>query len=161
MANPNRNLTGETPSNEPPAKIAWRCTCFNARRAARAATEMYDRILAPSGVGAAQFTLLGAVAMLGPGPISRLAENLSLDRTTLTRNLKLLQKQGWIAADPGRDRRERVVSLTEDGRAALARAMPLWRAAQDRMEKQLGAERLRRLHEDLAALASIAGTAPD
>lgn len=143
------------------AKIAWRCTCFNTRRAARAVTEFYDRVLQPSGVGAAQFTLLGAIAMLGPGPISRLADNMALDRTTLTRNLKLLQKQGLIGTEPGEDRRERVVSLTEEGEAAFERAKPLWQQAQSHIESEFGAERWRRLQEDLTALSQIAGAATE
>ena len=137
-------------------KIAWRCTCFNARKAARSVTEFYDRALAPSGVTAPQFTLLGAIAMLGPGPIMRLAENLALDRTTLTRNLKILQKQGWVALAPGEDRRERVVSLTDAGKAAFDRTMPYWHKAQAQVEETLGAETWRRLHEDLGALAKLA-----
>lgn len=137
-------------------KVAWRCTCFNTRRAARAITEFYDRVLAPSGVSATQFTLLGAIAMLGPGPIARLAGHMALDRTTLTRNLKLLQTLGWVETAPGEDRRERVVSLTEDGTRAFERALPLWRAAQNRIEAGLGADRWRRLQDDLAALGALA-----
>lgn len=136
-------------------KIAWRCTCFNTRKAARSVTDFYDRALAPSGVTAPQFTVLGAITMLGPGPIMRLAENLALDRTTLTRNLKILQKQGWVALTPGEDRRERVVSLTEAGEAAFERTLPYWHRAQEKVEETLGAETWRRLHEDLAALADL------
>lgn len=110
---------------------------------------------------AAQFTLLGAIAMLGPGPISRLADNMTLDRTTLTRNLKLLQKQGLVGTEPGEDRRERVVTLTEEGEAAFERANPLWREAQSRIEAAFGAERWRRLQEDLTALSDIASRASE
>jgi len=134
-------------------KIAWRCTCYNTRKTARAVTEFYDRVLEPSGVTATQFTLLGAISILGPGPISRLAENMALDRTTLTRNLKLLQKTGWIGMRPGADRRERVVSLTPDGQAAVERATPMWRDAQSRIESTLGTDRWHRLQDDLTTLA--------
>lgn len=119
-------------------------------------TELYDRALAPVGISAPQFTLLGAIAILGPGPVSRLAGHLALDRTTLTRNLKLLEKQDWIETRPGEDRRERVASLTADGQAALERALPLWREAQARVEGALGGERWRRLQDDLADLAALA-----
>lgn len=142
-------------SDIPTSRIAWRCTCFNTRKAARVVTEFYDRALAPSGVTAPQFTLLGAVTMLGPGPILRLAENLALDRTTLTRNLKILQKHGWVTLTPGEDRRERVVDLTEEGKAAFDRTLPYWNKAQSKVEETLGEETWRRLHDDLAKLADL------
>ena len=139
-------------------KIAWRCTCFNTRKAARSVTEFYDRALAPSGVTAPQFTLLGAITMLGPGPIMRLAENLALDRTTLTRNLKILQKQGWVTLTPGEDRRERVVSLTETGKAVFDRTFPYWQRAQEKVESVLGEETWRHLQDELAKLNDLAET---
>jgi DNA-binding MarR family transcriptional regulator len=152
------------PIQDKPARarrIAWSCTCFNARRAARAVTEYYDRALKPSGITASQVSMLGGIKMTGPAPIQRLAEVLDLDHTTLTRNLKLLADAGWITARPGEDRRERVVALTSAGEAALARAMPHWQAAQRAVQDRLGAERWRRLLDDLAALAELpAGEEP-
>lgn len=136
-------------------RVAWSCTCFNTRRAARAVTAYYDRALAPSGVTASQISMLGGIKMTGPAPIQRLSEVLDLDHTTLTRNLKLLADAGWITAHPGADRRERVIALSPEGEAALARAMPLWQAAQRRVQERLGPERWRRLLDDLAALAEL------
>ena len=100
-------------------RVAWHCTCFNVRRASRAVTQFYDDIMAPSGIKATQFTMLGAVALMGPASVTRLAAHLALDRTTLTRNLKVLADQGLVSIAAGDDKRERVVSLTEQGRAAL------------------------------------------
>ena len=77
-------------------RVAWRCTCFNIRRASRAVTQFYDQIMAPSGIKATQFTMLGAVAMMGSPSVTALSQQLNLDRTTLTRNLKVLVKMGLI-----------------------------------------------------------------
>lgn len=65
-----------------------------------------------------------------------------MDRTTLTRNLKPLERQGWLRSEPGQDQRTRLVSLTTDGEAALTKALPLWRQAQTSVEETLGQQRL-------------------
>ena len=93
-----------TKPNPTQVRVAWHCTCFNVRRAARAVTQFYDDIMAPSGIKATQFTMLGAVAMMGPASVTRLAEHLALDRTTLTRNLKGLADLGLIEISAGKDR---------------------------------------------------------
>lgn len=142
-------------------RIAWRCICFNARKASRDVTQLYDRMLAPSGIRATQFTMLGALALTGSVTMSDLAARLGLDRTTLTRNLKLLEASGLIDVSRGRDRRERIVCLTAEGDRAVRRAMPHWRRAQDRMIAAFGAERWRRMVEDLAALADLAEIADE
>lgn len=136
-------------------RVAWHCTCFNVRRASRAVTQFYDDIMAPSGVKATQFTMLGAVALMGPASVTRLAEHLALDRTTLTRNLKVLAEQGLVAISAGEDRRERVVSLTGDGQAAIERATPVWHEAQDALTARFGEERWRRMIEDMNDLGAL------
>ena len=136
-------------------RVAWHCTCFNVRRASRAVTEFYDEIMAPSGVKATQFTMLGAVAMMGPASVTRLAAHLGLDRTTLTRNLRVLADQGMVEISAGDDRRERVVALSADGMAALERATPVWREAQDRLIAKFGEERWRRMIEDMNDLGAL------
>ena len=144
-------------SRTPPTQIrvAWHCTCFNVRRASRAVTEFYDEIMAPSGVKATQFTMLGAVSMMGPASVTRLAAHLGLDRTTLTRNLRVLADQGLLEISAGDDRRERVVALSADGIAALERATPVWREAQDRLIAKFGEERWRRMIEDMNDLGAL------
>ena len=151
-------IMADTASKTTPThvRIAWHCTCFNVRRASRAVTEFYDDIMAPSGVKATQFTMLGAVAMMGPASVTRLAEHLALDRTTLTRNLRVLVDQGMVEIGAGDDRRERVVSLSAGGVAALERATPVWREAQDRLIAKFGEERWRRMIEDMNDLGQIA-----
>ena len=136
-------------------RVAWHCTCFNVRRASRAVTQFYDDIMAPSGIKATQFTMLGAVALMGPASVTRLAEHLALDRTTLTRNIKVLADQGLIAISAGADRRERVVKLTDDGQAAIDRATPVWRDAQDALAARFGEDRWRRMIEDMNDLGAL------
>ena len=145
----------ETNNHPTQVRIAWLCTCFNVRRASRAVTEFYDSILAPSGVRATQFTMLGAVALMGPASVTRLAEHLALDRTTLTRNLKVLAQGGLVAISAGEDKRERVVRLTEDGQAAINRATLLWQEAQGVVAEKFGEARWRRMIEDMAELSAL------
>ena len=141
--------------NPTQVRVAWHCTCFNVRRASRAVTQFYDDVMAPSGIKATQFTMLGAVALMGPASVTRLAEHLALDRTTLTRNLKVLADQGLVGISTGSDRRERVVRLTEDGQAAIRRATPVWHQAQDALTQRFGEERWRRMIEDMNDLGAL------
>ncbi len=83
------------------------CACFNLRKVTRAVTQLYDELLRPAGLRVTQFSLLVAVRMAGPVGVTRLVELTVMDRTTLTRNLELLQKQGLIEVASGEDRRTR------------------------------------------------------
>ncbi len=125
------------------------CACFNIRKAARAVTQLYDEGLRPTGLRATQFSILAVTGACGPVTVSRLAEETVTDRTTLTRNLKLLVQQRLVRITAGDDRREREVTLTDHGRAALAQAYPLWRKVQSQVAQGLGPERLQRLLSDL------------
>ncbi len=136
-------------------RVAWHCACFNARRAARTVSRFYDGVLAPGGLSISRFSLLGAMQVTGPTTMSDLAGRLSLDPTTMTRNLHHLEKNEFIRIYAGQDRRARVVELTPDGERAVARSMPLWHAAQDRIAAAFGAERLRHLIAELDALARL------
>jgi DNA-binding MarR family transcriptional regulator len=122
-------------------QVVSTCACFNLRKASRIVTQHFDAILEPSGLLITQFTILVAVAMVKAGTINELAEVLGMDRTTLTRNLKPLEREGWLKSEPGQDQRTRVVSLTPDGEAALAKALPLWKQAQSGVEETLGQQR--------------------
>lgn len=133
------------------------CACANLRGAARAVTRLYDDILRPSGLQATQFSLLVTIALAGPTPITQLAERLVMDRTTLTRNLKPLEKQGLLQVASGEDQRQRLVSLTESGQQALAKTLPLWEQAQAQAVNTLGTERFKALLSDLSAITSRAG----
>ena len=133
------------PSRDPP------CTCTALRRAARAATASYDAALAPVGLRVTQFAILRILARLGPLPVTRLAEEAALDRSTMGRNLDPLERRGLVRLEPDpRDGRARVATLTGDGQAAIAAALPHWRAAEARLGGRLAPGALTAL---VAALA--------
>ncbi len=118
--------------------IASTCAGFNLRRASRAVTQHFDHALAPLGVRTTQFTLLGALALAGPVSTNALAHGLVMDRTTLTRNLRLLRDAGLVEAGKSPFRRESLFQLTDDGRETLARAIPVWREAQNGIVEAFG-----------------------
>lgn len=127
------------------------CVCFSLRKSARAVSQLYDDALRPSGLRTTQFSLLVATHLLAPVTLGRLAEALVMDRTTLTRNLRPLEKEGLLRGLQAKDRRERKVGLTGRGQEVLNNALPCWKAAQDQLTKELGLERVSRLLTDLGA----------
>lgn len=131
------------------------CTCVAVRRASQAITHFYDRVLEPSGLKVTQLSLLRAVGRLETANISSLSATLQLDRTTLGRNLAVLERDGLVSITPGDDSRTRIVTLTEQGCAALEQAAPLWDAAQARLVEQLGSERLQALREMLSDIEAL------
>ncbi len=134
--------------------MAADCLCFRARRAARAITRAYDTALRPIGLQATQVTLMNVIA-LGPEgaqPMGRLSDILGLDLSTLTRNLRALEKAGLVQIGRSdRDRRVRVARLTEAGKTRLAGALPLWKQAHGRIVAALGEEAAQALHVTLDA----------
>ena len=115
------------------------CACLNLRGAARAVTQMYDEVLRPSGLKATQFSVLAAVATIGPAAMTVIAKALVMDRTTLTRNLKPLMDRGLVKAGKGADdRRQRRIVVTREGKAALAKALPLWKKAHEQIVTGIG-----------------------
>jgi DNA-binding MarR family transcriptional regulator len=137
-------------------EIGRTCACFKVRKAARAITKLYEEVLRPSGLRATQFSLLMATRVMGPVTVGKLAQVMVMDRTTLTRNLRILEKHGLISIKPGEDRREREVNLTAEGMEILTKAIPLWEEAQERVRKELGEERLQNLLGDLSEMISLA-----
>jgi DNA-binding MarR family transcriptional regulator len=122
---------------EPPQATAS-CCCFHLRRATRAVTQLYDEALRPAGIRATQLALLSLLRERSPVNIVELSEMLGVDRTTLTRNLGPLERDGLLDIAPGADRRTREVSITAAGRERVVVAAPLWRAAQDTLQERLG-----------------------
>jgi DNA-binding MarR family transcriptional regulator len=107
------------------------CVCGNLRMAARAVTGVYDKHLLPIGLQASQMAVLWAVAGLGGSPIKTIAQRIAMGETSLLRNLRVLERQGWIAIEIDEtDRRQRLVSLTKAGEAVFAKALPRWERAQ-------------------------------
>ena len=125
------------------------CMCFNVRKTARWVTQLYDEALRPTGLRATQFSLLSATNHLGTATINQLADVMVMDRTTLTRNLRPLESQGYIRIHPGQDRRQREVTLKPGGNKILDKAMPLWEGVQQQVVEGLGKDRTARLLKDL------------
>jgi DNA-binding MarR family transcriptional regulator len=127
--------------------MAADCLVFRVRRVARVLTRLYDEALRPLGLHANQLTLLNAIALCdeasgGEGaPMSRIADVLAMDLTTLSRNLRPLEKSRLIEVRPlPVDRRVRVASLTRSGQQLIENALPLWRHAHARVVEALGPE---------------------
>jgi DNA-binding MarR family transcriptional regulator len=131
------------------------CTCASLRKATRLVTQAYDEALAPTGLRATQFTVLVTLSKTGELPLTRLAEALVMDRTTLTRNLKPLLRDRLVRIDTAADQRVRRVALTDAGRDIVDQALPHWQAVQSRMVKRLGRSRWAGLIADLEATVAL------
>ena len=133
--------------------LPTQCLCTNLRRAARGASKHYDGALEGFGINVAQYSLLSNLKRLEQPSISSLAEAMGLDRSTLGRNLRVLEGVGLVRLSGGADQRNRLVGLTETGNERLAAALPAWEAAQQRLMDRLGEQRRAQL---LALLDELA-----
>lgn len=120
------------------ARVAAECAGGGLRRASRAISRFYEAALAPLDLTGTQFAILVAVHLRGPVPLSRLAEGLVLDRTSLYRAVKPLVRRRCLRILPGRTGRERTAALTEAGRRLLEEALPIWEKVQGRFVGALG-----------------------
>ncbi|WP_252273974.1 MarR family winged helix-turn-helix transcriptional regulator [Pseudomonas subflava] len=135
--------------------LPTQCLCTKLRRASRGVTRIYDEALADVGLNAAQFSLLRYLQRLGQPSISTLAEAMGLDRSTLGRNLRVVEGMGLVQLGSGADQRSRQVLLSEAGRQVLERGAPLWERAQQALALRLGADKraeLMRLLDDLETI---------
>lgn len=128
------------------------CHCIMLRKASRKLSSYYDEALAPLGVNIGQFSLLRNIHRRAPVSLTDLAVAVELDRSTVGRNTKVLERLGLVAFGAGIDHREAVVELTDTGRALLKRGAPLWDGVQDAIETRLGAEGAGQLRDLLSAL---------
>ncbi|KPA90967.1 MULTISPECIES: MarR family winged helix-turn-helix transcriptional regulator [Pseudomonas] len=117
------------------------CLCISLRRAARGVSRHYDGALDGFGINVAQYSLLCNLRRLDKPSISGLAEAMGLDRSTLGRNLRVLEGEGLVKMSEGADQRNRLVCLTETGAQRLEEAFPAWEAAQQRLAERLGEEK--------------------
>jgi len=133
------------------SNIAESCLCAKARKAARAVTRFYDRHIAGTGLEPGQFTILVGIRLTEPVPTARLAEHLGLERTTFTRNLGVLERDGLVLIERGEDARQRLLSLTAQGRRRLKVAIPRWEQAQQAAISALGKQNF----SDLSAALNL------
>ncbi|MEH6418743.1 MarR family winged helix-turn-helix transcriptional regulator [Pseudomonas sp. CGJS7] len=124
------------------------CTCFRMRKLARLMSQRYDQALAPAGINLNQYSILRRTGGRGR-PLGEVARELGMDRTTLSRDLKPLVAAGWIESVAGEDARQRRLRITAEGRAVIERAQPLWRVAQDQIDRGLGEDGIAALHAQL------------
>jgi DNA-binding MarR family transcriptional regulator len=141
------------------------CTNLKLRQLARRVTQHYDVELGKAGLKTTQFSLLSHVLRLGPLRPGDLAQAMTLDASTLTRNLKPLLAAGWVELAAGTDGRSRSVTITESGRVKHAEGQRRWRVAQEGINALLGVQRVVALHalldESLATLSPISSGESD
>jgi len=126
------------------------CNCFALRQAARYVTQIYERHMASLNLSAAQFTILAKLSRLPGSTILQLAESMVMDRTTLVRALKPLQREGLIVTETSEtDARTFVFSLSDSGLSKLELAYVAWKAAQNEFEKSFGRDRAKALRGEL------------
>lgn len=130
------------------------CLCLAAQRAARTLARRFDDALRPAGLTSGQFSLLMSLNRPQPPSIGAVADLLAMDRTTLTANLKPLEKRGLVQVmvDPD-DRRARRVSLTAPGRTALRSALPIWRRTHKEIDREISPATATTLRGGLRALS--------
>lgn len=116
------------------------CVLDNARKAARAVSRHYDRLARQAGMTAGQFSVLVAIRKMTDRTTGELAERLSMERTTLVRNVALLERKGLVTSAPSKDSRGKSYRLTDQGAKLLEEALPLWRKAQADVLSLLGEE---------------------
>lgn len=135
-------------------KVAESCMGMRVRKAARVVANHYDKHLKPAGLKGTQFTLLNTIFLNPAANIGQLAGILGLDRTTLNRNLKPLERQGLIRSGSGKDPRTRTLKLTEEGIKILQNALPYWLEAQSGVMETVD-RRIKRLMDDLGELEKL------
>jgi DNA-binding MarR family transcriptional regulator len=114
------------------------CYCTQLRRASSNFTKIYDDALRSQGLRITQFSMLRGLARLGEATLTALADELALERSTMSRGVKLLIDAGWIDFSPGEeDAREKILKLSDRGRKKLQAAMPAWSKAQAKIEAHL------------------------
>ena len=129
-----------------------RCNCLALRQAARYLTASYDQVLGESGLRTMQFSILYKLGARGPQTIGELSAIMAMDRTTLARNLKPLEREDLVRVRSGADRRHRQVELTPSGRKKWESAFPHWQKAQKQFESRFGVARAKQLRGTLRAV---------
>lgn len=125
------------PSETSPFFACRRCKCWALRRASRAVTQHYEASFRGTGLRATQFTLLAVLAQTGALPLTELATMAGLERTSLTRNLRPLEKKGFVRAMADDDLRVRRIAITKKGEATALAALEAWNQAQSTVDKVL------------------------
>ena len=132
------------------------CACSQLRRTARKLSSLYDGVLGTAGLTVTQHALLVNIARAEKVSRTALAERLGMDRTTLTRNLQPLEKAKLVVTGASADRRERLLTLSVEGRRKLRQSYALWERAQQSFAAQIGPGMLERFRASLQAAEAAA-----
>ena len=135
--------------------IDGECSCLAVRQASRYLTAIYDAALAPVEIRITQFSILYKLAKSGPLSIGELATLMAMDRTTLSTNLKPMERDGLLDIVPGLDRRMKQARITSAGLRKFRKALPLWKGVQAEFEGQYGSRKAADLR---VALRAVLGT---
>jgi len=128
------------------------CYCTVLRAAMRRIAASYDAALEPVGVNIAQFSLLRTIRRAAPVTLTELGRLTELDRSTIGRNVRVIERMGLLTIGRGEDQREATVSLTPDGQRVLDEGAPLWEGVQSQIETRLGPDHADNLRAALNAL---------
>lgn len=132
------------------------CACGNLRKTTRSLTQFYDSFLQPAGLRSTQFSLLVHISLHCDSSVSELGIRLLMDQTTVTRNLEILRKRGYVRLGKGEnDARRKIISITEEGKEKVTEALPLWEKAQRHIEEGLGREDLEKFLKALKKLEKL------
>ena len=133
-------------------QVANSCPAMALGDTAHRVERLFENAFADLEIRGRQFSLLVAIALIGPCTVARLAKIRDLSPTTLSRNLSRLERIGIVAMVGGADRRERIVSLTEGGQKKLMQALQVWRKTMDEIEQSIGSRQLASLRKNLRDL---------
>ena len=120
--------------------MTTRCYCISLRTAARKTSAIYDAALAPFGINIAQYSLLRKIEAVGTLSLTELGRLTELDRSTIGRNAKVLERMALVRAASAKDQREAMLELTDAGRLCLEESGPAWAVAQEKIEALLGGQ---------------------
>jgi DNA-binding MarR family transcriptional regulator len=136
-------------------EVVENCACHRVRTAARAVTRAYDEALRPVGLRATQFAILVGAGVDGALSITSLANFMGMDRSTLTRNLVPLTREGLLRVGNEGWRRSRTVEITKQGRTLLREALPLWERSQETLRRKLGVRKWTEIRSALDDLIRV------
>lgn len=132
------------------------CVCANLRKKTRVVTQLYDKLLQPTGLKVTQYSMLANIAHQQTVSISRLGEILQLDQTTVTRNINILKQSGYVELTRNpQDARTKIISLTDKGIEKLNEATPIWQTIQERIIADIGIDQYVNFYDTLRTIQKI------
>ena len=132
------------------------CMCYEFRKTARVVINFYDDALKSADIKSNQFLILVAVATMQSTNFKTLAEFLGIDQSTLARNLVTVEKQNFVTVKPGKNKREKIITLSRKGKQKLASTFPLWQKAQETLVEGIGADRWQKMKAEMAEVVAAA-----